>query len=190
VKQVFPIRLAIWCGCAISASLPVIALAQHVPRGLNRPAPRTRPERGGSKGESGAPKRDSEQQIKRLEKMNSTERRTALDALPAERRDRIEKRLSHLQRLTPEQRSQLEKRLERFQELPSDRQTQIRGIARDIQQLPLQRKAAVRRELDTLRSLPEGERQSRLQSSTWKKQFSAQEQDILKQSSELLPQQP
>ncbi len=173
--------------------LPFIAYAQHVPRPLNRPAPRVRPERGNGSGEAGgleAPKRESEQQIDRLEKMTAAERRTALDALPAERRDRIEKRLSHLQRLTPEQREKLEKRLERFQNMPSDRQAQIRQIAQDIQQLPHPRKIAVRQELDTLRTLPEGERQSRLQSSTWKKQFSAQEQDILKQSSELLPQQP
>jgi len=181
------IRSALVLGCI--ACQPYAAYAQHVPRPLNRPAPRARPQQGGNGGLE-APRRDSEQQIDRLERMSPAERRAALEALPAERRERIEKRLSHLQRLTPEQRAQLEKRLERFQNLPSNRQAEIRRIAQDIQQLPRERKFAVRQELDTLRTLPEGERQSRLQSSTWKRQFTPQEQEILKQSSELLPPQP
>lgn len=192
MKIVFPVRFAVLVGSTVAAMLPGAALAQRAPRVFNRPVPRTRPERGNGKGELGseAPKRDSEQQIDRLEKMSQSERRTALDALPQERREKIEKRLDHLQRLSPEQRAQLEKRLERFQNLPSDRQAQIRRVSQDLQQLPKARKIAVRQELDTLRTLPEGERQSRLESSTWKKQFSPQEQEILKQSSELLPQQP
>ncbi len=184
------IRSALLFGCLAHA-----AYGQHVPRPLNRPAPRVRPQQqqGGANAGTGsleAPRRDSEQQIDRLEKMSAAERRTALEALPADRRDRIEKRLSHLQKLSPEQRAQLEKRLERFQNLPSNRQAEIRRIAQDIKQLPRERKVAVRQELDTLRTLAEGERQSRLQSSTWKRQFTPQEQEILKQSSELLPQRP
>ncbi len=191
MKIASPIRSVLLLGCA--AFPPCAAIAQHVPRPLNRPAPRARPRQGDANGEAGGrevPKRDSEQQIDRLEKMSPAERRAALEALPVDRRERIEKRLSHLQRLSPEQRAQLEKRLERFQNLPSNRQAEIRKIAQSIQQLPRERKIAVRQELDTLRMLPEGERQSRLQSSTWKNQFRPQEQEILKQSSELLPQQP
>ena len=167
---------------------------QHVAR--PRPAARAKTERNAGERNPGendpkgpaAPKRDSDLQIERLEKMSPGELRTALDALPTERRDRIEKRLDRLQKLPPEKRAQLEERLQKFKNLPREQQQQVRLIAQNIQALPQDRKQAVHHELNTLRGLPEGDRQSRLQSSTWKKQFSPQEQEILKQSSELLPQ--
>jgi hypothetical protein len=170
----------------------LLVFGQHMAR--PRPAPRAQSEHAGrdnneSKGPV-APKRESDLQFDRLEKMSPAERRTALETLPAERRDRIEKRLDRLQRLPPEKRAELEERLQKFETLPREQQQQVRMIAKSIQALPQERKQAVHHELNTLRGLPEGERQSRLQSSTWKKQFSPQEQEILKQSSELLPQQP
>ena len=175
----------------LSGTGSLLAFGQHVAR--PRPTPRAQAERAGGAGESKAPvapKQDSDRQIDSLEKMSPAERRAALETLSAERRERIEKRLDRLQKLPPEKRAQLEERLQKFKTLPREQQQQVRLIAKNIQALPQDRKQAVHHELNTLRGLPEGERQSRLQSSTWKKQFSPQEQEILKQSSELLPQQP
>lgn len=195
MRAITTFRFARFCAAGyLLLSMPVFG--QHVAR--PRPAPRSKTERNAGERTTGesdakgpaAPKRDSDLQIERLEKMSPGERRTALDALPVERRDRIEKRLDHLQKLPPEKRAELEERLQKFKTLPKEQQQQVRMIARTIQALPQERKQAVHHELNTLRGMPEGERQSRLQSSTRKKQFSTQEQEILKQSSELLPQQP
>ncbi len=163
------------------------APAQRMPRTMNRPA---RPERGRKLSGTNVPKLQKDQPISRLENMSPEERRAALDALPPERRQKLENRLSRLQKLSPDQRVQLEERLQRFKNMSPEQQQQVRHVALRIQQLPDHRKAAVRRELKTLRGLPEAERQSRLQSSSWKKQFSPEEQEILRESSALLPEEP
>jgi len=173
----------------VGVLLPVTMRSQRGPRPLTHPTPRARPERSESAHSPAARQHETDDQIDRLEKMSPAERQSALETLPKERRDRIEKRLAHLQSLTPEQRTQLQERLKRFKKLGSTQQQQVRQIAQAMQQLPPDRKVAIRQELGILRSLPNGERQSRVQSSTWQKQFSPKEQEILKQSTELFPEQ-
>lgn len=162
-------------------------MAQRMPRAMNHPG---HPERGATSRGKQPPKRKIDEQISRLENMSSGERRAALDALTPERRQKLENRLSRLEKLSPDQRAQLEERLQRFKNMSPEQQQQVRHVALSIQQLPDRRKAAIRRQLKTLRGLSEGERQSRLQSSKWRKQFSPEEQEILKESSALLPEQP
>jgi hypothetical protein len=164
-----------------------VAYAQHGPHAATRPsAPKPK---GGAGSGMQAPRRASDEQISKLEKMTPAERQKALEALPPGRRQNIESRLVHLQKLSPEERAQLQDRLQKFKNLPPDQQKVVRQLARKLSNLPDNRRPVVRRELETLRNLPEAEREARVNSPDFKKKFSGDEQEILRQSSNLLPEQ-
>src|SRR5450432_1716671 len=93
------------------------ALAQHVPHPATRPAPKAKGGTGAAGGGLQAPHRASDEQIDTLEKMTPAARQKALEALPPDRRQKIETRLAHLQKLSPEERAQLRDRLQKFKNL-------------------------------------------------------------------------
>lgn len=91
------------CIAAASGFLIVqAAFAQHGPHMATPPAPKPKKVKGGGANAGlGAPKRASDEQIEQLEKMSPADRQQALEALPADRRQKIEQRLTHLQSLSP-----------------------------------------------------------------------------------------
>jgi hypothetical protein len=101
--------------------------------------------------------------------MTPEEREKALAQLPPERRAQIEQRLNRLAQLPPEQRAELQQRYQEFQSLPKDRQE------------------AVRLELQSLRALPPRLRQRRLNSPGFQREYSPEEQRLLRQSMGLPP---
>lgn len=113
----------------------------------------------------GRPPRNPGANLERFEKMSPRDQQRALAQLPPERRARVEQQLNRLNRLSPAQREQLRKRYAEFQQLPPGRQM------------------AVRRELGQLRAMPPAERNSRLKSEEFKKQFDKQERKILEEVS-------
>ncbi len=96
--------------------------------------------------------------------MTPAERERALARLPPERRAQIEQRLNRLAQLPPEQRAELQQRYQAFQSLPRDRQD------------------AVRLELQSLRALPPRLRQRRLSSPGFQREYSPEEQRLLRES--------
>jgi hypothetical protein len=174
------------CLTAVVVLMVPGVFAQHVPHPATRPAPKAK---GGASGGMQAPHRASDQQIDTLEKMTPAARQKALEALPPDRRQKIEARLVHLQKLTPDERAQLRDRLEKFNNLSPGQQKEVRQLAQKVRALPDNRRPVVKRELEALRNLPEAERESRVNSPEFKKKFSGDEQEILRQSSNLLPDQ-
>jgi hypothetical protein len=162
------------------------AWAQKKPPAPKAPNPKAHPERSPGGGPP-APHRASEVQIDKLAKMNPAERQKALAALPAERRQKLESRLSKLDNLTPEERARRESQLEKFNSLPPDQQLRVRQLSKKIQALPDDRRQAVRRELSILRNIPDDERAKRIGSPEFQKRFSAEEQEILRDSPSLVP---
>ena len=167
--------------------LPAALTAQHVQKPVNRPPARPAGSNGGVAPKRATNENANEDRIERLESMSPEERRAVLDKLPPDRRERVEKQLNRLGKMTPLQRAKLKERMEKFKSLNPQQQTQVRQISQEIKDLPGPRKAIIRQEMEVLKSLPEGERQSRMESSTWKKQFAPKEQEILTQSTSLLP---
>jgi hypothetical protein len=102
--------------------------------------------------------------VQRLLNMTPEEREKALARLPPERRAQIEQRLNRLAQLPPEQRAELQQRYQAFQSLPRDRQD------------------AVRLELQSLRALPPRLRQRRLASPGFQREYSPEEQRLLRES--------
>jgi len=102
--------------------------------------------------------------VQRLMNMTPEQREKALARLPPERRAQIEQRLNRLAQLPPEQRAELQQRYQAFQSLPRDRQD------------------AVRLELQSLRALPPRLRQRRLSSPGFHREYSPEEQRLLRES--------
>jgi hypothetical protein len=102
--------------------------------------------------------------VQRLLNMTPAERERALARLPPDRRAQIEQRLNRLAQLPPEQRAELQQRYQAFQSLPRDRQD------------------AVRLELQSLRALPPRLRQRRLSSPGFQREYSPEEQRLLRES--------
>ena len=102
--------------------------------------------------------------VQRFMNMTPEQREKALARLPPERRAQVEQRLNRLAQLPPEQRAELQQRYQAFQSLPRDRQD------------------AVRLELQSLRALPPRLRQRRLASPGFQREYSPEEQRLLRES--------
>lgn len=102
--------------------------------------------------------------VQRLLNMTPEQREKALARLPPERRAQVEQRLNRLAQLPPEQREELQRRYQAFQSLPRDRQD------------------AVRLELQSLRALPPRLRRQRLLSPGFQREYSPEEQRLLRES--------
>jgi len=82
---------------------------------------------------------------------------------------------------------QAKARQEKFRSLPPETQQRIRELSQKIKALPDDRKIAVRRELARLKNMPEDQREKRLNGPAIQRNFSPQEQEILRDSPKLLP---
>lgn len=96
--------------------------------------------------------------------MTPEQRQRVLDRLPPERRALMESRMNRLEQLPPEQREQLKQRYLEFEALPQDRQD------------------ALRLEIQALRNIRPAIRQARMNSPAFNRQYSPDEQRILRQS--------
>ena len=165
--------LAIVCLLAI---VPVTTVSAQ--RGIGREA------RNAPRAEPGAGKRPKEKKVKdtpieRWNRMTPEERRRALGKLPPERRREIEDKLQKLRNLPPQERQQLRDRYQTFSQLPPEQQNRARVLFRQFNSLPPDRRPIVRQEFESLRSLPESERRMRLNSSEFRTRFTASEQELL-----------
>ncbi len=93
-----------------------------------------------------------------------------------------EQREDALSRLPPERRAVVEERLNRIAQLPADQRTRLDDRYQRFMSLPPARQLAVREELQNLRALPPAERRRRLEDPGVQQDFSAGEQQILRES--------
>jgi Protein of unknown function (DUF3106) len=159
---------------ALAASLP----GQHQ---MGRAAPKAATPSGAPG--SGKNKRTI---VDKWNRMTPEERQKALAKLPPERQKKIEEQLNQYQRLSPEERRDLRSRYAGFNQLPPEKQNQARRVYQQFGRLPQDRRAPVQSEFENLRSMPEAERNARLNSDEFRNKYTAGEQGILRNFSSLL----
>lgn len=138
---------------------------------------------GAMKGRPPGGRPPKDRPLERLQGMTPEQRRRALERVPPQRRREIERKLNDFERLSPEDRA----RFDRFREMPAARQESVRRAFSSLNELKPERQQAVRRELRRLRSLPDGDRQSRLESAEFQNRFDEREREIIGQLSDLVP---
>lgn len=168
--------------------MPVSAWAQGgarrggpVPNRVPAERPQRAPKAGGPKQAAPMPRRTAE--LDRLERMTPEQRQKALDRLPPERRERVEKGLERYRAMNPENRE----RLRNFERMPEEQRDAMRQSFRRMQDLPVGRRGMVRKELQQLRGMPDSERESRMQSESFRKRFDANEQGLIKDTVANMP---
>jgi hypothetical protein len=172
---------ALHLSAAVLLLAVAVSAAEKPPKGPS--APKAHPNSGPGGGPA-APKRARFEQIEHLSKMSPDQREKALANVPRERRARIEAGLAKWNR-TPEE---IKAQEEKFKSLPPEQQKRIRDLSDRIRALPHDRKLAVTQELNHLRNMPDEQRQKRLNSPDLQNRFSADEQEILRETPGLLPQ--
>ena len=120
-------------------------------------------------------------------RMSPEEQQRALDRLPPDQRERLQKRLEAFKQLPPEQRSNLGEQYRRLSELPPERQEVVRNAFKRFGNQPPERRQAMRQELRQLSDLSPEERQARLDGPEFRGKFNQHEQQIIKDMSHLLP---
>src|SRR5882724_8397366 len=98
--------------------------------------------------------------VDKWNRMPPAERDKALSKLPPGQRDKIQQQLNRYNNLTPEQRRQLRT----FNQLPPEKQNQARRLYRQFNEFPQERQGVLKQEFESLRTMPEADRQTRLQS--------------------------
>jgi hypothetical protein len=120
------------------------------------------------------------------DRMSPEERQKALAKLPPERRKKIEEQLNQYKNLTPSEKRDLRSRYQGFNQLSPEKQSQARRVYQQFGKLPADRQGTVRSEFENLRSMPEAERTSRLNSEDFRSKYNNNEQGILRNFSGLL----
>jgi hypothetical protein len=146
------------------------------------PPPKAHPNAAAARGPE-APPRPIDQQIERLAKMSPEQREKVLSNLTPERRARIEAGIVKWNKSS----AQLKALADKFQSLPPDTQKRIRQLSQRLKSLPPNRKMAVAQELDRLRAMPEAQRERRLNNPNFQKNFTIDEQEILREIPAVLP---
>jgi Protein of unknown function (DUF3106) len=123
--------------------------------------------------------RRADAQIERLRRMSPEQRERVLSLLAPERRQRVEARLAELDQMNDDQRARLGRRLQSFREMPVQDQERLRDLAGQLNRMDPPRRQVLRRELLRLRSMGETERQARLESPQFRRQYSAEERALL-----------
>jgi hypothetical protein len=119
-------------------------------------------------------------------RMTPEEREKALSKLPPERRKKIEEQLDQYKNLSPAEKRDLRSRYANFNQLPPEKQNQARRLYQQYGKLPADRQAPVQSEFENLRSMPEAERNARLNSDEFRNKYNAGEQGLLRNFSALL----
>lgn len=117
--------------------------------------------------------------IERLNNMTPEQRKRALDRLPPERREKVQRRLENFNALPQEEKDRLREQYREFQKLPVERQDAIRRSFRQLTELPQERRPMVRREVMRLRQLTPEERTSRMDTNNFRSRFSDSERQII-----------
>lgn len=124
--------------------------------------------------------------VDKWSRMTPEERQKALAKLPPDHRKKIEEQLNEYKNLTPDQQRDLRSRYAGFNQLSPEKQNQARRLYQRFGNLPPDRQGPVRTEFENLRSMPEAERNARLNSDEFRNKYNANEQGLLRNFSGLL----
>ena len=128
--------------------------------------------------------------LEKWDRMSTEQRQRSLEKLPPERRKQVESLLDHFNQLPPGEQRRLRQRYERFRALPPETQQLIRTELNRFRRLAPQRRQGVRREFTALRALPDADRNARMQSEEFRNRFSPDEQKMIRDLVENVPQVP
>ncbi len=121
--------------------------------------------------------------IEEFMRMSPADREKALQKLPPERQEKIRQQLQRYDQMPPERKAQLQ----RLWQLPPDKQQKVRSSMRDFSELPQDRRRTMRQQLQSLGTMSAEERGDYLKSPEFKQQYTPDEQEIMKNMSEILP---
>jgi hypothetical protein len=120
--------------------------------------------------------------IDRWNRMSPEEQQKFLAKFPPDKRKQVEAQLNHYKTLPPEERS----RPQTFSQLPPEKQNQARRAWAQYGKLPKDRQPLLRDEFENLRTMPEAERNARINSDEFRNKYNANEQNILRDFSGVL----
>ena len=147
---------------------------------MGRPEPLGRAPNAGKGGARPTP-------IDEFARMPPMERQKALNRLPPQRAEKVRKQLDEYNNMTPGQQAVAREQLDAFRNLPPERQEGMRKAFAKFSREPAPRQQAMRTELNELRGLPEPERRERLSSPDFHGRFSNNERKIIREMSDLVP---
>lgn len=125
--------------------------------------------------------------IEEFARMSPEERQKALAKLPPERAEKLQKQLNDYNKMNPEQQAAAREQLDAFRNLPPARQEKLRKVFSKFSGEPAERQQEMRQELNQLRELPEADRRARLNSPEFKRRFNNNERKIVREMTDLLP---
>ena len=120
--------------------------------------------------------------IDRWNRMSPEEQQKFLAKFPPDKRKQVEAQLNRFKNLPPEERS----RPQTFSQLPPEKQNQARRAWAQFGKLPKDRQPLLRDEFENLRTMPEAERNARINSDEFRNKYNANEQGILRDFSGVL----
>ena len=145
------------------------------------------PNGGGGIPKNNAPRINTPGPAQRLLQMTPEQRERALEKLPPKQQDQIRRQLDRLDRLPPAEKDRIARQIRGLDNLPPPQRRVVLQQLNAFRNLPDDRIQPMRRTLIQLMRMPDDERTARLDSEAFKKQFSPQEQEILRDLSNNLP---
>jgi hypothetical protein len=122
----------------------------------------------------------------RLYRATPEERDRALEKLPPRLQEQLRAQLERFDAMPKAQREVVIRRAERYAALPPEQRETVRQQIVALRQLPQERRAAVGLALRRLQPLPEEQRLQTVNSDEFKSRFSAEEQKIIADLSEVM----
>ena len=122
----------------------------------------------------------------RLYRATPEERDRALEKLPPRLQEQLRAQLERFDAMPKPQRDIVIRRAERYAALPPEQREAVRQQIVALRQLPQERRAAVGLALRRLQPLPEEQRLQTVNSDEFKSRFSAEEQKIIADLSEVM----
>lgn len=107
--------------------------------------------------------------------------------LSAQRQNELKERLRKFNSLPPQQKEKALRNMEYWEKLTPEQKEQVKQAHQHMETLPAERKTMVRQALRHLRKMSPGERAQEFASDKFKKDFSDQEQTILRNLAEINP---
>ncbi len=130
--------------------------------------------------------------FEKFRKLSPDERKAALQNLPPERREMMERRLEQWEKMTPEQRQRLDGSYARFQEMTPEKQQEVRQLFRRFSEtFPAEKRPQAQHAVRRLqKAANDVERKKILDSKRYQQQFSEDERKLIEQMAADLPERP
>ena len=128
------------------------------------------------------------QALERFNRMTPSERREALDKLPPERRQRMERRLEQWANTPESERTRLRGSYQRFQEMPPEKQQEVRQLFRQFSEtFDPGRRGRAHAAIRALRTADADQRKKLLESRRLQENFNDEERKLLERMAVELP---